>query len=71
MGALGVVTLQRFLKPRMRPYVYGVVGTLLVLLVLGGGWLPWVIRSADTWVWPHAVPATRALRSILWNVIWK
>lgn len=70
-GALGAVVIQRFMRTRLRPYVYGVVGTMLIMLVMGGGWLPWIIRSADSWVWPHAVPATREVRSLLWNVIWK
>lgn len=71
MAALGTVALRRYMRPYLRPYVYGVVAAVLILLVMGGGWLPWVIRSADTWMWPHAVPATQELRSLLWHIIWK
>jgi hypothetical protein len=68
-GALGVVVVKRFINARVRLYMYVAVGILLVMLMLGGGWLPWVIRSADSWVWPHAVPATHALRSVLWYFV--
>lgn len=73
IGALGAVALRRWMAKcqKMLPYVYTFVAVLVVMLVFGGGWLPWVIRSGDNWMWPHAVEATRVLRSLLWHVIWK
>lgn len=42
-----------------------------VLMVFGGGFLPFVIRSGDEWMWPSTVEATREFRSLLWPYVLK
>lgn len=42
-----------------------------VLMVFGGGFLPFVIRSGDEWMWPSAVEVTREFRSLLWPYVLK
>lgn len=46
--------------------------TLVVLLTLnGGGVLPYIIRSADSWMWQNqtVLQVTRGVRSVLWPVV--
>lgn len=68
LAGLSTAVVRHRLLSRRR-YVYGAIALLGVLLALGGGWLPWVLRSADAWMWPHAVDASRVLRSFLWYFI--
>lgn len=42
-----------------------------ILMVFGGGFLPFIIRSGDEWMWPSAVEATREFRSLLWPYVLK
>lgn len=69
MAALAAVTLAKYLRHKWRVFAYGAITVLFMLILLGGGWLPYIIRSADNWMWPHAVPVNRTVRSILWQVI--
>lgn len=69
VAALTVVAVGRYIRGRKRQIAYAITAILLSMMLLGGGWLPYVIRTADNWFWPHAVPASRALRSMLWYVI--
>ena len=71
IGALGVVALQRVIGARWRRLTQVAAVLLVTMLIWGGGWLPWIIRSSDNWVWPHAVTATRAIRSIFWHTVIK
>ncbi len=49
----------------------GVLAVLLLLTLDGGGVSPYIIRSADNWMWnEHATQqVTRDVRSALWPVI--
>jgi len=69
IGALGVITVQHMLRGRWHRLNQVIAVLLVGMLVWGGGWLPWVIRSSDNWMWPHAVTATRTVRSVLWHVV--
>lgn len=70
VAALAAASLLRFAHGKIaRRISYGFVAGLLGMMIMGGGWLPYVIRSGDNWVWPHAVPASRTLRSSLWHII--
>jgi hypothetical protein len=71
LAGLCAAAVAHFLPSRRRRYLYVTLAVLGVLMIWGGGWLPWVIRSADSWMWPHAVPASRTLRSFLWHIVWK
>lgn len=44
---------------------------LVVLMLDGGGVLPYIIRSADEWMWPNMVETTRWLRSAMWQYVTK
>lgn len=48
-----------------------VVLTIIALLVTywGGGIVPFVVRSDDSWMWPHAVKPNQTLRSIIEPVV--
>jgi hypothetical protein len=54
-------------------WVAGSYGALLIgmFMIFGGGFLPFVIRSGDEWMWPNAVEATREFRSLLWPYVLK
>ena len=69
VAALAVAGAHTYLRGRGRRLVYTTVAVLLTLMVLGGGWLPYMIRSADNWLWPHAAPVNRTIRSVLWQII--
>lgn len=69
VAALAVASAQTYLRGRGRQIVYATTAVLLTLMVLGGGWLPYMIRSADNWLWPHAAPVNRTIRSVLWQII--
>lgn len=69
VSALSAAVLAHVVHGWGRRAVYGITTVLLGMMIMGGGWLPFVIRSADSWMWPHAVPASRTLRSTLWYVI--
>lgn len=47
------------------------VGILLMAHLYGGGIAPFIIGSNDQWYWPHAVPTSRIVRSVLWPLILK
>ena len=73
LGALGAVAIRRYMHTyrRLKLRIAVAASVLIVLLILGGGWLPWIIRSTDSWIWPHAVQATKVVRSLLWPFIIK
>ena len=68
--ALVALAAQRALR-QFRPAVgVMVAGGLLVLTLQGGGLLPYIIRSADTWMWPNQTVqhVTHTTRSLLWYI---
>ena len=69
LAALAAASASRLLRGVRRELLHGTLVLLLGLMLLGGGWLPYIIRSADNWMWPHAAPINHALRSVLWHVI--
>ena len=69
LAALAAVSLGRFVKVKWRWAVHVALLPLLIMMLYGGGMLPFIIRSADTWMFPHAVQANNRLRSFLWEKI--
>lgn len=59
-----------FRRFRLR-YGLATLGVFLVLLVQGGGFLPFILRSSDTWMWqnPVSVNVNHVTRSLLWNAV--
>ncbi|MBL8121877.1 hypothetical protein JNM87_03945 [Candidatus Saccharibacteria bacterium] len=55
-------------------YTY-TIKAFVVLLLMGalwnGGILVFIIRSDDSWYWPHAVEFSRVVRSMFWPFIWR
>ncbi len=47
--------------------------TSAVLMVLGGGFMPFIIRSSDTWMWNNSFSRgiNHTARNILWHETWK
>lgn len=73
VGGLAVLAL-RPLQTRFRHVRRGIIamGALVILLtVQGGGALPYIIRSNDTWMWPQMAQPNRVVRSALWPLISK
>ncbi len=54
---------------RWRTYGVSLAILFAVLTVYGGGIAPFIIRSADSWYWPSAVPTSKLVRSALWPYI--
>lgn len=69
LAAMAVDSVNRYVRSWGRYIVYGSVTILLGMMIMGGGWLPYIIRSADTWMWPYAAPINRTVRSALWQYI--
>lgn len=69
LAALAAASLGRFIGIKWRWAVHLAVLPLLIMMLYGGGMLPFIIRSADTWMFPHAVQANNRLRSFLWEKI--
>lgn len=44
---------------------------LVLLLVYGSGMAPFLLRSNDSWLWPHAVRPNQIMRAALWPVMVK
>ncbi len=69
VAALAAASLGRFVRPKWHWLAHVAAVPLLIMMLYGGGMLPFVIRSADTWMFPHAVQANNRLRSFLWEKI--
>ena len=52
-----------------RTYVIAFVAVFTILTAYGGGIAPFILRSADNWYWPAAVPTSKIVRSVLWPII--
>ncbi len=68
IAAMAAAVVVRYVRGWGRYIVYGVVTVLLGMIIMGGGWLPFVIRSADNWMWPHAMQTNNTVRSVLWHI---
>lgn len=69
VAAMAAAVLINYVRGWGRCIIYGSTTILLGMMIMGGGWLPYMIRSADTWMWPHAAPINRSVRSVLWQVV--
>jgi len=69
IAAMAAASASKYIRGWGRCIVYGCVTILLGMMMMGGGWLPYMIRSADSWMWPHAAPINRTIRSALWQYI--
>lgn len=73
MGGLAVLALHPLLAKfrRARGSVFIMSVFILLFTVQGGGALPFVIRSNDSWMWPQMVRPNRVVRSVLWPLVAK
>lgn len=69
IAAMAAASVAKYVRSWGRYVIYGALTILLYMIIMGGGWLPFIIRSADTWMWPHAVRVNNTLRSWLWPYI--
>ena len=58
----------RRLAPKAR---YGLVAGIMLLLLWGGGMMPFLIGSSDGWLLPDMVGPNRVLRALVWPFVFK
>ncbi len=54
---------------RWRMYGISLLTAFIILTAYGGGIAPFILRSADNWYWPSAIPTSKIVRSALWPLI--
>lgn len=69
IGALVIYAVVASMRPRVKKALAIAAVPLIAMLIWGGGWVPFVLRSSDAWVWDHMAPANRVVRSVMEQVV--